>query len=166
MQQETMMNRLANTVAPETRYETELSDGKKVTFRINHWSPTKVYTRLPTIGKLFAIPVSMIFSSAQNGEETDLSESLPSALIYLFQTLDENGIMSVLNMLLEDVWFEDKQIIKDLDGLFKSNPELILELAMKVVEISYSPFLKKGLSGIFKGVVPVANLYNQTSPQL
>lgn len=161
-----MMAQLANSIAPETMYTTELSNGKKATFRIVHWKPTKVYQRLPTIGKIFAIPVSMIFGSAAQGEDSDFSESLPSALVYLFQTLDENDFLGFLKMLLEDVWYENTQIINDLDGLFKTNPEIILELALKVVEISYAPFMKKGLSGMFKGVMPVTNLYKQTSPQL
>lgn len=166
MQQDTMMSQLANSLAPETKYTTELGNGKKAEFRIVHWKPTKVYQRLPMIGKIFAIPVSMIFGSAAQGENSDFSEALPSALIYLFQTLDENDFMGFLKMLLEDVWVGNTQIITDLDGLFKSNPEVILELALKVVEISYAPFMKKGLSGMFKGVMPVTNLYKQTSPQL
>ena len=133
--------------------KTELAIGDR-TYILAHWSPTKMYRNIPKIGRYFAIPASTIigtiFNSQQDGVEADLSEAIPTALMYLFQTMEDNDIMDFYKIMFDDVYLNDKQVMTDFDGIFADNPFDPIDLIVEVLRINYVvPFSqKKGLSSL------------------
>ena len=133
--------------------KTELVIGDR-TYVLAHWSPTKMYRNIPKIGRYFAIPASTIigtiFNSQQDGVEADLSEAIPTALMYLFQTMEDNDIMDFYKIIFEDVYLDNKLIMDDFDGIFADNPFDPIDLIVEVLRINYVvPFSqKKGLSSL------------------
>ena len=133
--------------------KTELVIGDR-TYVLAHWSPTKMYRNIPKIGRYFAIPASTIigtiFNSQQDGVEADLSEAIPTALMYLFQTMEDNDIMDFYKIIFEDVYLDNKLIMDDFDGIFTDNPFDPIDLIVEVLRINYVvPFSqKKGLSSL------------------
>ena len=133
--------------------KTELVIGDR-TYVLAHWSPTKMYRNIPKIGRYFAIPASTIigtiFNSQQDGVEADLSEAIPTALMYLFQTMEDNDIMDFYKIMFDDVYLDNKLIMDDFDGIFTDNPFDPIDLIVEVLRINYVvPFSqKKGLSSL------------------
>ncbi len=133
--------------------KTELVIGDR-TYVLAHWSPTKMYRNIPKVGRYFAIPASTvigtIFNSQQDGVEADLSEAIPTALMYLFQTMEDNDIMDFYKIMFDDVYLNDKQVMTDFDGIFTDNPFDPIDLIVEVLRINYVvPFSqKKGLSSL------------------
>lgn len=124
-------------------------------FFTNHWSPTQVYKNLPRIGKYFAVPISMVVSS---GDVDKLSDTIPTAVLYLFQEMEENDIMELFSLILKDTFLKTgaQPVADNLDEIFQANPEQILELVAKVLEVNYGNFFKKGgLNGLLKIVTPM-----------
>ena len=97
--------------------KTELVIGDR-TYVLAHWSPTKMYRNIPKIGRYFVIPASTvigeIFNAQQEGTEVDLSEAIPTALMYLFQTMEDNDIMDFYKIIFEDVYLDNKLIAENL----------------------------------------------------
>ena len=133
--------------------KTELVIGDR-TYVLAHWSPTKMYRNIPKIGRYFVIPASTvigeIFKAQQEGTEVDLSEAIPTALMYLFQTMEDNDIMDFYKIIFDDVYLNDKLIMSDFDGIFADNPFDPIDLIVEVLRINYVvPFSqKKGLSSL------------------
>ena len=133
--------------------KTELVIGER-TYVLAHWSPTKMYRNIPKIGRYFVIPASTvigeIFKAQQEGTEVDLSEAIPTALMYLFQTMEDNDIMDFYKIIFEDVYLDNKLIMDDFDGIFADNPYDPIDLLVEVLRINYViPFSqKKGLSSL------------------
>ena len=133
--------------------KTELVIGDR-TYVLAHWSPTKMYRNIPKIGRYFVIPASTvigeIFNAQQEGTEVDLSEAIPTALMYLFQTMEDNDIMDFYKIIFEDVYLDNKLIMDDFDGIFTDNPFDPIDLIVEVLRINYVvPFSqKKGLSSL------------------
>ena len=133
--------------------KTELVIGER-TYVLAHWSPTKMYRNIPKIGRYFVIPASTvigeIFKAQQEGTEVDLSEAIPTALMYLFQTMEDNDIMDFYKIIFEDVYLDNKLIMDDFDGIFAENPFDPIDLIVEVLRINYVvPFSqKKGLSSL------------------
>ena len=133
--------------------KTELVIGDR-TYVLAHWSPTKMYRNIPKVGRYFAIPASTvigtIFNAQQEGLEADLSEAIPTALMYLFQTMEDNDIMDFYKIIFDDVYLNDKLIMSDFDGIFADNPFDPIDLIVEVLRINYVvPFSqKKGLSSL------------------
>ena len=133
--------------------KTELVIGDR-TYVLAHWSPTKMYRNIPKIGRYFVIPASTvigeIFKAQQEGTEVDLSEAIPTALMYLFQTMEDNDIMDFYKIIFEDVYLDNKLIMDDFDGIFTDNPFDPIDLIVEVLRINYVvPFSqKKGLSSL------------------
>ena len=133
--------------------KTELVIGDR-TYVLAHWSPTKMYRNIPKIGRYFVIPASTvigeIFNSQQEGTEVDLSEAIPTALMYLFQTMEDNDIIDFYKIIFEDVYLDNKLIMDDFDGIFTDNPFDPIDLIVEVLRINYVvPFSqKKGLSSL------------------
>ena len=140
---------LLNKIGPKT----ELVIGDR-TYVLAHWSPTKMYRNIPKIGRYFVIPASTvigeIFKAQQEGTEVDLSEAIPTALMYLFQTMEDNDIMDFYKIIFEDVYLDNKLIMDDFDGIFADNPFDPIDLIVEVLRINYVvPFSqKKGLSSL------------------
>ena len=133
--------------------KTELVIGDR-TYVLAHWSPTKMYRNIPKIGRYFVIPASTvigeIFKAQQEGTEVDLSEAIPTALMYLFQTMEDNDIIDFYKIIFEDVYLDNKLIMDDFDGIFADNPFDPIDLIVEVLRINYVvPFSqKKGLSSL------------------
>ena len=133
--------------------KTELVIGDR-TYVLAHWSPTKMYRNIPKIGRYFVIPASTvigeIFKAQQEGTEVDLSEAIPTALMYLFQTMEDNDIIDFYKIIFEDVYLDNKLIMDDFDGIFTDNPFDPIDLIVEVLRINYVvPFSqKKGLSSL------------------
>ena len=133
--------------------KTELVIGDR-TYVLAHWRPTKMYRNIPKIGRYFVIPASTvigeIFKAQQEGTEVDLSEAIPTALMYLFQTMEDNDIMDFYKIIFEDVYLDNKLIMDDFDGIFTDNPFDPIDLIVEVLRINYVvPFSqKKGLSSL------------------
>ena len=133
--------------------KTELVIGDR-TYVLAHWSPTKMYRNIPKIGRYFVIPASTvigeIFKAQQEGTEVDLSEAIPTALMYLFQTMEDNDIMDFYKIIFEDVYLDNKLIMDDFDEIFTDNPFDPIDLIVEVLRINYVvPFSqKKGLSSL------------------
>ena len=148
-QPKTPAAQLLNKIGPKT----ELVIGER-TYVLAHWSPTKMYRNIPKIGRYFVIPASTvigeIFKAQQEGTEVDLSEAIPTALMYLFQTMEDNDIMDFYKIIFEDVYLDNKLIMDDFDGIFADNPFDPIDLLVEVLRINYVvPFSqKKGLSSL------------------
>ena len=148
-QPKTPATQLLNKIGPKT----ELVIGDR-TYVLAHWSPTKMYRNIPKIGRYFVIPASTvigeIFKAQQEGTEVDLSEAIPTALMYLFQTMEDNDIMDFYKIIFEDVYLDNKLIMDDFDGIFADNPFDPIDLIVEVLRINYVvPFSqKKGLSSL------------------
>lgn len=133
--------------------KTELVIGDR-NYVLAHWSPTKMYRNIPKIGRYFVIPASTvigeIFKAQQEGTEVDLSEAIPTALMYLFQTMEDNDIIDFYKIIFEDVYLDNKLIMDDFDGIFADNPFDPIDLIVEVLRINYVvPFSqKKGLSSL------------------
>ena len=148
-QPKTPAAQLLNKIGPKT----ELVIGDR-TYVLAHWSPTKMYRNIPKIGRYFVIPASTvigeIFKAQQEGTEVDFSEAIPTALMYLFQTMEDNDIMDFYKIIFEDVYLDNKLIMDDFDGIFADNPFDPIDLIVEVLRINYVvPFSqKKGLSSL------------------
>ena len=74
----------------KTTKSTDIVIGDK-TYVIEHWSPTKVYKNIPKVGRYFVVPISTLFGeifNTEDGKTPDFSEALPTALLFLFNTMD------------------------------------------------------------------------------
>lgn len=148
-QPKTVASQLMNKIGKKT----ELVIGDR-TYVLAHWSPTKMYRNIPKVGRYFAIPASTvigtIFNAQQEGLEADLSEAIPTALMYLFQTMEDNDIMDFYKIMFDDVYLDDKSVMSDFDGIFADTPYDPIDLLVEVLRINYViPFSqKKGLSSL------------------
>ena len=148
-QQKTVASQLMNKIGKKT----ELVIGNR-TYVLAHWSPTKMYRNIPKVGRYFAIPASTvigtIFNAQQEGLEADLSEAIPTALMYLFQTMEDNDIMDFYKIMFDDVYLDGHNVMEDFDKTFENNEFDPIDLLVEVLRINYVvPFSqKKGLSSL------------------
>lgn len=152
-QMQSSMKRLA---APETEFIAECVSGEKMKFRIIHWSPTKTFSRISKIGKYFAVPVSMMIDSKPG--EVSFSEALPAALLQLFNTMEEDDLLSFIALLLDEVYYNNESVLQNFDSIFMGKNEAIIQVIAKVVEINYSPFFKTGFGKLISSIIPVLGL--------
>lgn len=142
---------------PEVEYEVTLDSGNVAKFRIIKWSPTEVFNKLSKIGKVFAVPFSMV-ATASPEEGSTLSEVLPMALIHFFTTMEEEGMTDFFKMILKDVYINNESVVEKFDIIFMEHPEIVMELVAKVVEIHYAPFFKRGFGNLLSSMNLVNNL--------
>lgn len=123
-------------------------------FLINHWSPTKVYKNLPKIGKYFAVPLGIMFGGGQE----DASDSIPTALLYLFEKMEEEDINELFKVILDSVHVIGGNAVADhIDEIFQDDPQELLQLVAKTLEVNYGGFFKKGgFEDLLKIVAPMA----------
>ena len=144
---------------PEEIVEIELEPGKTVTFRILKWSPTKVFERIPELGSVLAVPMIMYDTATMSADE-DLEARIAMALIQLFSGLEEKNLAFFLQKILDEVYTESgHNVAENFDELFFAHPELVIDLAAKVLEVNYSPFFKRGFGKLltqFKGIESLA----------
>lgn len=125
-------------------------------FMTNKWGPTKVYLNMPKIGKYFAVPLSIFYGGASSG---DFSEAIPSAVIYLFQQMEESQITDLFNVILKDTYTATggQSVVDCFDEVFEEDPQEVLEIVAKVLEVNYGSFFKKGgFESLLKIVAPMA----------
>lgn len=116
-------------------------------FVINHWAPRRAMHNLPKIGKIIAVPMGAIGGELLNGGK-NLAEVLPTALVYLFEQLDDKSIDELFSILFADVVVDGVDKV-DIDKLFVGNLFAMLKLAGKVLEVNYGSFFtQEGLDGL------------------
>nr|DAM57267.1 MAG TPA: tail assembly chaperone protein [Caudoviricetes sp.] len=116
-------------------------------FIITHWSPMVCMHNLPKIGRIIAVPMGAIGGELLNGGR-NLAEVLPTALVYLFEQLDDQSIDELFKILFSDVTVDGVDKV-DPDKLFTGNLFAMLKLAGKVLEVNYGSFFtQEGLDGL------------------
>ncbi len=152
-------NTIQKFARPEEIVQIELDEGRSVTFRILKWSPTKVFERIPELGSVLAVPMIMYDTATMSADE-DLEARIAMALIQLFSGLEEKNLAVFLQKILDEVYTEaGHSVSENFDELFFAHPELVIELAAKVLEVNYSPFFKRGFGKLltqFKGIESLA----------
>lgn len=134
--------------------------GKK--FLINKWGPTKFYKNIGPIGRYFAVPLGIMYGG---GDVKSLSEAVPTALVYLFNQMEESDIMDFFKLVLEDVHYQGQPIANQLESIFQSDPEDIIELVAKVLEVNYKGFFqKKGLGSLLNILSPLSQAQEAINP--
>lgn len=135
---------MMNAFQMQGRNQTDLELGGQVVI-IKHWSTLKALTKMPKLGRYFAVPISTIFGSfadASLTNQANFAEDLPTALVYFFGQLEEKGLEDLLTILLEDVVdLHDNPI--DLDNGNFSTLD-VLKLMAEVIKANYSDFFAKG----------------------
>ena len=130
-------------------------------FIITHWSPMVCMHNLPKIGRIIAVPMGAIGGELLNGGR-NLAEVLPTALVYLFEQLDDQSIDELFKILFSDVMVDGVDKV-DPDKLFAGNLFAMLKLAGKVLEVNYGSFFTQegldGLMSMFQGL-QMANQVN------
>lgn len=117
-------------------------------FEITHWSPTKVMKNLPKIGRYVAVPMATIGGSMASGGQ-NLSEALPTAILYLFEQMEEDDLNKLFSLILEDVSVDGGGDKVNIDDVFQDNVFDLLKLVAKVLEVNYGCFFTKdGFAGL------------------
>ena len=144
---------------PEVVVDLYLDETRSVKFRILKWSPTKTFERIPVLGSVLAVPLVMYDSASMSADE-DLEPRIAMALIQLFSGLEEKNLAEFLKMILDEVFTESgHNVSENFDELFFAHPELVVDLAAKVLEVNYGPFFKRGFGKLltqFKGIESLA----------
>lgn len=131
-------------------------------FLITHWSPTKVMTNLPKIGRYFAVPLSTVAGSLMTGGQ-NLAEVLPAAVIYLFEQMEADDINKLFDLILADTTIGgvDKKI--DIDETFQDNVMDLITLTTKVLEVNYGCFFEKGGFASLQGLMSKLGMVHQVN---
>lgn len=125
----------------------------KKRFQSNKWNVFTAAATLPKVGKVFAVPVSFLFSAK---EESALSEAIPQAFYMLFEQLEEHDTTELFQVILQDVWVENGTRLVDIGKDFDDIADL-LELVAKVLKQQYGAMLKgKSILELFQTIVPVS----------
>jgi hypothetical protein len=158
----------------QTNIDIEFEDGKKM-FTINHWGPDRFWSNMPIIGKFIITPISILLGSAVSelkgasidqlekaASSVNLSESLPMAIITLFETMQEEDINRFFSILFSTTYAQGNTAVAvgdRINEVFGREPYLMIDLAVKVLEVNYGPFFKrKGLFGLLKTALPMGHL--------
>lgn len=130
-------------------------------FIITHWSPTKVMKNLPRIGRYIAVPMATVSGALMNG--SGLSEALPTAILYLFEQMEEDDIQKLFELILEDVMANGVAGKLDIDELFQDQMMDLIKLVAKVLEVNYGCFFKKDGFASLAGLVTQMGKVEQVS---
>lgn len=157
----------------QTNIDIEFEYGKKM-FTINHWGPDRFWSNMPLIGKFIVTPISVLLGSALGGMKSvsvdqleevassiNLAESLPTAIIMLFETMQEEDINKFFSILFSTTYIDNGTVCvgQNVDKVFMREPYAMVDLAVKVLEVNYGPFFKrKGLFGLLKTALPMGHL--------
>lgn len=133
-------------------------------FVITHWSPSKVMKNLPKIGRYIAVPMATISGALFTGG-SNLSEALPTAILYLFDQMEQDDIEKLFELILEDVSVNGMAGKIDIDTVFQDKMLDLIKLVAEVLKINYGCFFTKdgfadlqGLLGNFGMVHQVATV--------
>lgn len=157
----------------QTNIDIEFEHGKRM-FTINHWGPDRFWTNMPLIGKFIITPISILLGTALGdmkgssmedvakvASTINLSESLPMAIITLFETMQEEDINKFFSVLFSTTYTDNGSVCvgQKVNEVFGREPYLMVDLAVKVLEVNYGPFFKrKGLFGLLKTALPMGHL--------
>lgn len=135
-------------------------------FVITHWSPSKVMKNLPKIGRYIAVPMATISGALMSGGQ-GLSEAMPTAILYLFEQMEEDDINKLFELILEDVEVDGMAGKVNVDQVFQGHTMDLIKLIAKVLEVNYGCFFTKdgfaGLQGLLAkmGMVHQVNTVDQ-----
>lgn len=139
---------------PEEKIKVQLDDEREFEFRLVKWAPSKVFRRLPEYGKILATPLSMYPKEEERGY-ADYEQKIAMALFQFFGGLEQRQLDELVKEILDQVYYQNVLVSENMDTLFIKCPELLIDLCAKVLDINYSPFLKRGFNGLLtqlKGV--------------
>jgi len=127
----------------QIEFEVEI-EGRKVDFVFDKWGTFKVYKYFPLIGNYFAVPVSMLVGKGEEG----FAEELPSALMLLFQTMQEKDVMQLFQLILEGTYTNSRtvDVSKNIEAVFQDDPSALLEVVARVLAENYQCFFKSGIT--------------------
>ena len=132
-----------------TRKSEDFAIGGKV-YKSLSWSPLKSAKNLPKIGNAFAVPISFLFSNAE-----DPQSAIPQALMMLFSQLEEQDISELFNIILSDVWCKTTDKKLDIESDLENLDEL-LQLAASVLTQHYGCLMSgEGFKSLFKVMLPL-----------
>lgn len=121
----------------------------------NSWSPQKCFSRLPKIGKAFAVPMSMLM---KGGSEEGFAEVLPEVLFMLFTQMEEQDVWELFTMITEDVHVSSTERL-NLDVHFGNDLGAILNVVGATLKQNYgSLFSGKGLSSLMESMMGVTQV--------
>lgn len=130
-------------------------------FEITHWSPTKVMKNLPKIGRYVAVPMATISGSMMNGG-SNLSEALPTAILYLFEQMETDDLEKLFNLILDDVIVDGVAKV-DIDAVFQDKVFDLIKLVTKVLEVNYGCFFTKDGFADLKGLLGKMGMVHQVN---
>ena len=130
-------------------------------FEITHWSPTKVMKNLPKIGRYVAVPMATIGGSMMNGGQ-NLSEALPTAILYLFEQMETDDLEKLFNLILDDVIVDGVGKV-DIDAVFQDKVFDLIKLVTKVLEVNYGCFFTKDGFADLKGLLGKMGMVHQVN---
>lgn len=149
MSEQQVGNTLSVNAKPEEKITIKVDDEHELTFRLIKWSPSKIFKRLPEYGKLLAAPMSMYPKEEERGY-ADYEQKIAMALFQFFGGLEDKDLDTLVREILDEVYVNGQQInvSEHMDTLFIKCPEILIDLCAKVLDINYSPFLKRGFNGL------------------
>ena len=121
----------------------------------NGWSPQKCFSKLPKIGKSFAVPLSMLSGAT---DDVSFADVLPQALFLLFEQMEEQDVWELFELIVEDVFVNAQQKVnlnEDLEGDLGA----VLGLVAATLQHNYgSLFSGNGLSSLMQNLMGVAQV--------
>lgn len=135
---------MLNAFQMQEKRQTDI-DFNGQTVIIHHWSTLKALSKMPKLGRYFAVPISTIFGSfadANISQKANFAEDLPTALVYFFGQLEEKGLEDLISMLMDGVTDMMGQPINLDNGNFTALD--VLKLITEVIKANYSDFFDKG----------------------
>jgi len=160
-------------MAKQVTFKMEV-DGKQREFIFDKWSPSKVYKMMPILGKVLAVPLSMVMSaglgsmlSKQDFDSDALGEAIPSALMFLFTKMEEDDIMDLFKLITEGVYMDRVHDVSvNLDKIFEDDAPAIMELVAEVLKQNFAPFIKKNtFTKLMGAMIPLTQATEQLYPQ-
>lgn len=131
-------------------------------FTITHWSPTKVMKNLPKIGRYIAVPMASIGGSILSGGQ-NLSEAIPTAILYLFEQMEQDDIEKLFTLILEDVEVDNIGGKINIDEIFQDKILDLIKLVAKVLEINYGCFFTKDGFADLQGLLAKMGMVHQVN---
>lgn len=150
-------NVMQTLARPETRFTGKTAKGESMEFRIIHWSPSKVFSRISLVGKYFYVPASMLIGT--EGDSEAFAEALPAALLHLFNTMEEKDFIHFIATMLDEVMYQNKSVVQEFDKVFLGKNEVVIQLIAKVLEVNYAPFFSTGFESLLTSILPVTSLH-------
>lgn len=148
MSEQLIGSSLGEKAKPEERITIKVDDEHELTFRLIKWSPSKIFKRLPEYGKLLAAPMSMYPKEEERGY-ADYEQKIAMALFQFFGGLEDKDLDILVREILDEVYTSGGVSVQEhMDELFIKCPEILTDLCAKVLDINYSPFLKRGFNGL------------------